>query len=165
MLIFLFLASILLANLMVTYMDPVPVGFGLYAPAGVYLVAVTLVLRDLVQRFSGVWGLVCAGVGGIALSYWLASPAVTTASVVAFAVSFLVDTAVYTAVRRWITRRLSVAALISGLVSLVPDTFVFLGMAGLLEYWPGQLVGKAVGTVIAVLVLWSIERKAQAVKQ
>lgn len=165
MLIFLFLGSIAAANVAVTYLDPVPVGFGLYAPAGVYLVAVTLVARDLVHRFHGRWGLVGAGVAGLGLSYWLADPRIVTASLAAFAASFAVDTAAYVAVRRWVTTRLSVAALVSGLVSIVPDTFIFLWLAGLLQYWPGQLVGKATGTVVAALVLVWLDRAIEAQAQ
>lgn len=157
MLIFAFLGSIALANWMVVALDPVPVGFGLYAPAGVYVVAVVLVLRDLVQRFSGARGVLIAAVGGIALSALLAGSQVALASGLAFVASFVTDTIVYTLVSRH-TRRLATAALISGLVSIVPDTFVFLSLAGLLQYWPGQLVGKAVGTVVAALLLWPLDR-------
>lgn len=160
LLVILFLSSIVSANVAVSELDPVPVGFGLYAPAGVYLVALTLVLRDLVQRFSGRLGLVCAGVGGIALSFVLADAAVVWASVCAFAVSFVVDTLIYSAVMRY-TRSLAIAALLSGLVSLIPDTFVFLAMADLLDYWPGQLVGKAVGTIVAAAVLAGVPRDEQ----
>lgn len=153
--IVLFLLSILGANLAVSYLDPVPVGFGLLAPAGVYFVALTLVLRDLVQRRYGVPGLVCAGIGGVALSYALASPTVVSASCAAFLVSFLIDTAIFTLVARHV--RLWLAVLISGLVSLVPDTLVFLHMAGLEQFIPGQLVGKVYGTLMFAAVLALIE--------
>lgn len=147
-----FLCSIAAANWAVTHMDPVPVWPGIYAPAAVPLIACTLVLRDLVQRFSGSVGLVCAFVGGIALSFVLADPAVVWASLAAFAVSFVIDTAVFTLAWRE-GRPLWAAALVSGLVSLVPDTFVFLWLAGLLEFAAGQLIGKAEMTLVYALIL------------
>ncbi len=150
----LFLLSILGANLAVTYMDPVGVGFGLMAPAGVYLVAVTLVLRDLVQRLNGARGVLLAFAGGITLSYLLADSAIVSASLSAFVVSFLIDTLIFSLVGRF-TQRLWVAVLFSGLVSLVPDTLVFLYLADLEQFIPGQLLGKAYGTVIAAAMIWA----------
>lgn len=162
MTIVLFLLSILGANLAVTYLDPVSVGFGLYAPAGVYFVALTLALRDLVQRRHGVPGLVCAGLGGVALSLALADPAVVWASCAAFVVSFLIDTAIFTLVMRD-TERLWLAVLISGLISLVPDTLVFLYMAGLEQFIPGQLIGKMYGTLAyAAVIAMTPRREEQA---
>lgn len=159
MTIILFLLSILGANLAVTYMDPVSVGFGLYAPAGVYLVALTLALRDLVQRRHGVRGLVIAGAGGLALSLLLADPAVVWASCAAFLASFLIDTAIFTALAGRV--RMSVAVLISGLVSLVPDTLIFLHLADLEQFIPGQLLGKVYGTLLFAGLLYWDERRAQ----
>lgn len=156
MLIFLFLACITLANLAVTYLDPVPVGFGLYAPAGVYFVAITLVLRDLVQRFHGRLGLSIALIGGVALSYAFASSQVVSASLVAFAVSFVVDTLIFTAVYHWWHRSLPTAVLVSGLISLIPDSVLFLWLIDGLEFLPGQLVGKTLGTLAAFSCVWAI---------
>lgn len=159
----LFLLCILGANLAVTYLEPIPVWPGIVAPAGVALVAFTLVLRDVVQRRYGVWGVVAALAGGIAASYALASPEIVTASVSAFVVSFLIDTAVFTAICRWV-KHFRLAVLISGLVSLVPDTYVFLGMADLLQYRDGQLIGKVWGTALGVGLLvgydWTVNRKS-----
>ncbi len=33
----------------------IPVGFGFFAPSGVLLIGLALVLRDLVQRHAGLW--------------------------------------------------------------------------------------------------------------
>lgn len=158
-LVLLFLLSIVGANWAVTNIEPVSVGFGQYAPAGVYLVAITLVLRDLVQRFSGLWGILTAFAGGVLLSYALADPAVVTASVIAFSISFLVDTAVFTVARRAWPDRFWLAVLVSGLVSLVPDSIVFCYLAGFPEFIPGQLLGKFYGTVLyAALVGFTLRR-------
>lgn len=152
LIVLLFLSSIVAANVAVSELAPVSVGFGILAPAGVYLIALTLALRDLVQRFSGPLGLSIAGVGGVLLSFLLADAQVVWASVAAFAVSFAVDTLIFTLGQRkgiplW---RL---VLISGLISLVPDTYVFCYLAGFPEFIPGQLLGKAYGTVAYAAVL------------
>lgn len=161
--VLLFLLSIVAANVAVSELRPVHVGFGLIAPAGVYFVALTLALRDLVQRFSGPLGLCVAGVGGVALSFVLADSQVVWASVAAFVVSFLIDTLIFTLVwNRWSEWRYDLsrstvmvcAVLFSGLISLVPDTLVFLYLSGLEQFIPGQLLGKTYGTLIYAAGLW-----------
>lgn len=161
-LVLLFLSAIVAANWAVVNLPPVSVGFNQMAPAGVYLVAVILVLRDIVQRFSGVWGVAAAFVGGGALSFVLATPEVATASVLAFAVSFVVDTIIYTLMVRN-GQPLWKAALASGVVSIVPDSYVFLHLIGMEQFLAGQILGKTYGTVLASAAL-GFER-ATRVKQ
>lgn len=162
MLIIFFLCSITAANVAVSELAPVTVWPGIMAPAGVYLVAVTLVLRDLVQRVYGAPGVMAAGVGGIGLSLLLADSAVVWASVCAFVVSFLVDTLIFWLVCSKWRRPMWLGMLISGLVSLVPDTLVFLHLANLEQFIPGQLIGKLWGVLGAVMVFAILERKVQA---
>lgn len=161
-LLLLFLGSIVAANWLVVNLDPVYVGFGQFAPAGVYLVAVTLILRDLVQRSMGVLGVLAAFAGGAALSYVLATPEVATASLVAFVVSFLVDTLVYTTVIR-VGGPLWLAALISGVVSVIPDSYIFLHILGLDQFIPGQILGKLVGTVCVACLLALVPARREPV--
>lgn len=162
MLIILFLCSITAANVAVSELAPVTVWPGIMAPAGVYLVALTLVLRDLVQRLYGAPGVVAAGIGGVGLSLLLADSAVVWASVAAFVVSFLVDTLVYWLVCVRQHRPMWLGMLISGLVSLVPDTLVFLHLADLEQFIPGQLIGKLWGVLAVVMVFAILDRKVQA---
>lgn len=157
MLIYGFLVSIVMSNLLVTYVDPVPVWPGVYAPAGVYVVALVLMLRDLVQRFHGWKGLLLAGVGGILVSYWLADEVIVTASILAFAASFVVDTLIFTLAYRWLA--LHWAVLVSGLIALVPDTLIFLHLAGLPQFIPGQLIGKTYGTLLWFAFTWWLSRR------
>lgn len=158
MLIFPFLACIVLANVAVEYLNPVPVGFGLVAPAGVYFVALTLVLRDLVQRFHGARGVLLAATLGMGLSVLFGASEVALASSLAYLASMAVDTLIFTAVYHWWRRSLPTAVLVSGLISLVPDTLIFLAMIDGLQFVPGQLLGKTIGTLSAWFMVWAINR-------
>lgn len=151
-----YIATIPAANMLVTHYGAVPVGFGLMAPAGVFLVGLALVLRDLLHEWAGRWAVFAAIAAGAMLSYLLAAPALATASAAAFGVAELADMAVYTPLRR---RGLTVAVLASNAVGLVVDSLLFLHLAfGSLAFLPGQIVAKAEMTLLAVAVLWAIDR-------
>jgi hypothetical protein len=182
-----YIATIPTANLLVTHFGAVPVGFGLMAPAGVFMVGLALVLRDLVHEAAGRWAVLAAIVVGAGLSYLLASPALATASAAAFGVAELADMAVYEPIRthglkksllllaaRFSGRaskalkqqlpqphsgRVLAAVLVSNAVGLVVDSWLFLHLAfGNLAFLPGQIVAKTEMTLLAVVVLWAIAR-------
>lgn len=145
-----YIATIILANWSIRAFGVVPVGFGLFAPAGVYWVGLTFTLRDLTQERLGRRATVIAVLIGALVSA-LVSPQLALASVGAFLVSELLDMAVYTPLRArsWL---LAVAA--SNTVGLVVDSILFLSLAfGSLQYLAGQVVGKAEMTILAVAVL------------
>ena len=145
-----YLATIVLANWAVATFGVVPVGFGLMAPAGVYFAGLGFTFRDLVHERHGARGALLAIAGGTALSL-LIEPTFAIASGVAFAVSELADLLVYTPLRRrsWLG-----AVALSNTVGLVLDSVLFLWLAfGSLAFLPGQLVGKAWMTALAVLLL------------
>jgi uncharacterized PurR-regulated membrane protein YhhQ (DUF165 family) len=145
-----YIATILAANLMIQHLGLWPVGFGLMAPAGVYAAGIALTLRDIVQVALNRRAVILAILAGAALSY-LVSPSFAAASAAAFLLSELADFAVYTPLERrtWLG-----AVLLSNTVGLVVDSIVFLGLAfGSLAFLPGQLVGKAWMTLLAVLLL------------
>ena len=151
-----YIATIPAANLLVTHYGAVPVGFGLLSPAGVFMVGLALVLRDLVHETAGRWAVLAAIAAGTVLSYVLADPALATASAVAFGVAELADMAVYTPLRR---KGLLVAVAASNAVGLVIDSILFLHLAfGDLQFLPGQILAKAEMTLLAVLALWAIAR-------
>lgn len=107
-----YVATVPVANWLVDRFGVVPVGFGLRAPAAVYLVGLAFTLRDLLQEWAGrrfvVVGILC----GALLSFLVASP------------------------------------------GLALDSVVFLQLAfGSLEFLPGQVLGKAVMTVVALPLL------------
>ncbi len=152
-----FLSLIPLANWMVLHVgtacppgEPcvVPVAPGLLAPSGVLTVGVALVLRDVVQRCLGPWPSLVAIALGSVLSAALAPAALVVASAAAFFLSELVDFAVYSPLQR---RRLMLAVLLSALLGLTVDSFVFLWLAfGSLAFLPGQIVGKAWAVLFSI---------------
>ena len=159
-----YVGSIAGANWMISHVGrPVegahvlPVGFGLEAPSGVYLAAVTFVARDIVQRLAGLRIGVLAIVLGATISWWVSSPAIAVASGVTFLLSETCDFLVYTPLQ---AKHFPFAVVGSGLVADVVDSTVFLTLAGipLAVALPGQLVGKA-WVVLAGGVLAGVLRR------
>jgi len=145
------------ANWAVHTFGLVPVGFGLYAPAGIYFVAAALVLRDGVQYALGKrWALIVMAVG-VGLSAIVAGPKLAVASAAAFAISESVDFALFT----WVAPRWALAVLAGGAAGAVADSMVFLSIAfGSLALLPGQVLGKLYGVVAAAAVIaWRRRRR------
>lgn len=156
-----YIATIPAANLAVTHFGAVPVGFGYVAPAGVYLVGLALVLRDLAREAVGRGAILAAIAIGTVLSYLLADPSLATASAVAFAVAETMDFVVYEPLRK---RGLLVAILASNAVGLLADSLLFLHLAfGSFNYLPGQILGKAWMTFAAVAVLALLRRRSRVI--
>ncbi|MFJ8945338.1 VUT family protein [Streptomyces sp. NPDC102395] len=156
-----YIATIPAANLAVTHFGAVPVGLGYVAPAGVYLVGLALVLRDLAREAVGRGAVLAAIAIGTVLSYLLADPSLATASAVTFAVAETMDFVVYEPLRK---RGLLVAILASNAVGLLADSVLFLHLAfGSFDYLPGQILGKAWMTFAAVAVLALLRRRSRAV--
>lgn len=157
-----YVASIVGANWMISHVGtPVqgahelPVGFGLKAPSGVYLAALSFVARDIVQRFSGLRVGVAAILIGALVSWWVSSATLALASGGTFLCSETCDFLVYTPLQ---SRNFLLAVVGSGLVGDLVDSTLFLTLAGipLAVAWPGQLVGKGwvilAGGALAALV-------------
>jgi len=144
-----YVAAIAGANALTARAGIVPVGLGLSAPAGVYLVTAVLLLRSVVQWAFGWRAAALAVAAGAALSWQVASPVLAVASAVAFAVSESLNMAVYTLLKRRFLR----AALAGGLAGVVADSLVFLPLAfGSLALLPGQLLGKTYGLAAAAVI-------------
>lgn len=145
-----FVATVWAANWLISHFGVVHVGFGLLAPAGVFAVGVAFTLRDVTHRTLGPWAVVAAIVIGAALS-WLIAPQFALASGVAFLVSEFADLTVYTPLseRTWLG-----SVVLSNTVGLAVDSALFLWLAfGSLQFFWGQVVGKAWMTLLAVCVL------------
>jgi uncharacterized PurR-regulated membrane protein YhhQ (DUF165 family) len=161
-----YLATIVLANYFIQHVGTqhfpggphvIPVGFGYEAPSGVLWVGLAFTLRDFVQSYLGKWWVVAAIAVGGALSY-LVAPSLAAASAVAFLASEALDFVVYTPL---IERGRTVAAvLLSNTVGLLLDTFLFLWIAfRSLDFWQGQVLGKAYMTALALVVLIPARRR------
>ena len=159
-----YVATIFAANWAIVTFGPVPVGFGLTAPAGVYFAGLAFTLRDLTQEMLGKRAVLIAILVGAALSaalsFVLPGPIppvrLALASGSAFLFSELLDFAVYTPLRR---RHWLGAVASSNAVGLVADSALFLTLAfGSLAFLPGQIVGKATMTLLAIVVLAVVRR-------
>lgn len=157
-----YIGTVAAANWLTARYGFVPVGFGLTATAGTYVIGCAFVFRILVQEAFGsdIRGraiMLAAIIAGAALSWALATPALALASGVTFLVSETADWAVYTPMRR---RGWARAAVLGNGTGAVVDTFLFLWLAGfpILAAVPGQLVGKAYATIIYLLAGWAVRR-------
>jgi queuosine precursor transporter len=150
-----YVGTIVAANVAITYVGLVPVGFGLLAPAGVYAAGVSFTARDIVQDQLGRGWIIGAIVCGALLSAFL-SPSLALASGLAFLVSEGADMAVYTPLRE---RHWLGAVTLSNTVGLVIDSALFLYLAfGSLDFLAGQVVGKVWVTAIFVGSVWMWRR-------
>lgn len=155
-----YVATIPAANLLVEHIGVVPVGFDLLAPAGVYVIGATLILRDVVRELAGKRTAAAAILVGAAVSWAVSAPALALASVAAFLLSETMDAAVYEPLRK---RGRTTALVASNAVGLFVDSAVFLWLAfGSFAFLPGQLIGKSWVTVAAILVIAGYRRAVRA---
>jgi len=133
-----------------------PVAPGIFAPSGVLMIGLALVLRDLVQRRLGVRLAVVAILVGAAFSGFVASPELVVASAAAFLISEMADLAVYTPLQR---RGLVLAVFASSVVGLFVDSVIFLYLAfGSLDFLLGQVIGKGWMVLLALPVIALIRK-------
>lgn len=148
---FVYVAGVVLANVLTEHFGLVSAGFGLVTTAGTYAAATVLVSRNLSQDSIG-RGRVLALMGlGVALSWWLASPQLAVASGVAFGLSELADMGIYTPMRnKGRSRAVALASTVGGVV----DTYIFLWIAGFpLIAAPGQIIVKTAMALLAAGLL------------
>lgn len=120
--------------------------------SGVIWAGAAFILRDLAQTLTNRWATLPAIAIGVALSAWLASPALAFASAAAFGVSELADWAIYTplAERNWTT-----AVLLSSLVGGAIDSALFLWLAfDSTKGWWQLAVVKAAIIALATPIAW-----------
>ena len=138
-----------------------PVGFGLHAPAGVYVAGLAFILRDVVQDDLGIGWVIYAILAGATVSLTL-SPSFALASGAAFLVSELVDFAVYTPIRR---RSWTAAALLSNTAGTLVDSALFLWLAfGSLANVAGLVLGKWYVT-LPVVIVFGIRHQHEAARE
>lgn len=147
----LYVASVVLCNVLFSYVHPVETPFGFLSPVAV-IVGFTFVLRDFAQRHTG-HNVLIAMVAATAVSFAMAHPAVALASAVAFAASELSDYAVYTYTKKPFHQRI----FLSSLISTPVDTVVFLYWIGSLT--AGTLVLMFLAKMVAAGVVWYFARQ------
>ena len=148
-----YVLTIFAANLAITSIGLVPVGFGLVAPAGVYFAGLAFSLRDAVQETLGRRWVLVAIIVGASVSALL-SPQLALASGVAFLLSEFADFAVYTPLR---DRSWLAAVVASNTVGALVDSALFLWLAfGSLDFLLGQVIGKLwmTGVAVALILIW-----------
>jgi uncharacterized PurR-regulated membrane protein YhhQ (DUF165 family) len=125
-----------------------PVGFGLAAPAGTYMAALSFPLRDLTQRAGGRWVGILAILLAAVISWWVSNPTIAVASGGTFLISESFDFLVYTPLqRRWFVP----AVIASGVVAAIVDSLIFLKWAGI--PYQGNLEGLIVGKLWIVAIV------------
>lgn len=152
-----YVGTIFAATWAVAAFGPIPVGFGLMAPAGVLFAGLAFTLRDLLHEAAGWKWTVAAILAGSALS-WIISGPLALAACLAFLCSELLDLVVYVlAERRWL-----VAVALSNVAGLILDSMIFLWIAfGSWAFLPGQIAGKLWMTIAAVIALAAIRNRRE----
>ena len=151
----LYLLSIVAGVAAIKVFGVVSIPGGFMAPAAVYVVGVTLILRDWLHELAGRRVALLAIIAGAVLSA-LVDPRLALASGLAFLISEVLDLGVYEQIRN---RFDSVPAgmAVSNAVSIPVDSLIFLTLAfGSLDFFWGQVVGKGIATVLAIVVLVGI---------
>lgn len=145
--IVLYIAAIGLANIVTAGTDPLAVGPFL-VPWGTFAIALTFVLRDVIQVRHGRavayiaigTALVCSAATSALLGDTLA---VVAGSALAFAVSESLDTEVFTRLRARIPARIAVSGLVGGAF----DSVIFV-VVGLSPLWSGIIPWSAVPNAV-----------------
>jgi len=163
-----YVACIVAANWAITTFGLVPVGFGLYAPAGVVFAGFTFTFRNLTQQTLGRRFGFFSIILGAAISYVITDKVtipggvlpLAVASGVSFLLSETADALVWTKLRErdWWMRAMG----LGDLAGQVIDSAIFLALAlGSLELLLGQVVGKQWTIWAAMLFMALYQRRRQ----
>lgn len=163
-----FVGTVIAANWALATYGIVPIGFGLYAPAGVFFAGLAFGLRDALHDLAGRRSVLASIATGAAVSYLIEDGVtipgghvpIAAASAAAFAVSEMADLAVYEPLR---DRRWTAAVVASNAVGAVVDSALFLWLAfGSLDHLLGNTLGKIYMIALALPIV-HFARKCRAV--
>jgi queuosine precursor transporter len=144
-----YLAVVVSINVGFAELPMLPLPDGGQLPTMAVLAGAVFVVRDYVQQRIGHWVLAVM-VAGLALSWWLASPAIALASGVAFAVSEVLDWAVFSTV----CSRMLARVVVSSVVSVPVDTVVFLAVAfGMAQVSPLSVLAMSAAKMLPALAV------------
>lgn len=113
------------------------------------VVGAVFVLRDYAQRQIGHRILLATLLAG-ALTYLMVDPAIAVASMVAFVISEMSDWGIFSFWKKSLQQRI----LVSSLVAVPLDTFVFQHLAGYLT--PAAFVMEVSSKAIGVFIVWQL---------
>lgn len=164
-----FVGTVWFSNWLLARYGVVPIGFGLYAPAGVFAVGVAFTLRDIVHRTLGRTAVFACIAVGCALAYFVEANvhlpgshvSIAVASAIAFLLSETADLAVYTPLEE---RSFVGAVAASNVVGSVIDSALFLWLVGLLSssLLEGQVFGKLLMTALAIPFVYAARGRLAA---
>ncbi len=152
----LYIALIVAVNYAFSVVPLVELPDGTMWPPVALAVGFVFVVRDFAQREVG-HKVLLAMLVGVAISYFMASPFVATASAAAFLLSELVDWAVYTYTKRPLSQRI----LYSSLLGAPVDSAVFLGLLSMLS--PAGVVAMTASKLLGAFFVWWIVRRRESV--
>jgi len=150
----LYIALIVAVNYAFSVVPLVELPDGTMWPPVALAVGFVFVVRDFAQREVG-HKVLLAMLVGVAISYFMASPFVATASAAAFLLSELVDWAVYTYTKRPLSQRI----LYSSLLGAPVDSAVFLGLLSMLS--PAGVVAMTASKLLGAFFVWWIVRRRE----
>tara|TARA_R110000803_G_scaffold35012_4_gene76056 strand:- start:1181 stop:1645 length:465 start_codon:yes stop_codon:yes gene_type:complete len=147
-----YILLIVLVNYLFTVLPMIPLPTGGMFPVASVVVGLVFVARDFAQKEIS-HKVVLAMLVAAGLSYFMASPFVALASLVAFLISEFADWSVYT----WTKKPFAQRILISSAVSTPLDSAVFLAMIG--HFSVSGVIIMTLSKMIGALVVWQIVRR------
>lgn len=163
-----FIGTVWFSNWLLARYGVVSIGFGLYAPAGVFSVGLAFTLRDIVHRTLGRTAVFVCILAGCLLAYFIEANvtipgghlAIAAASAIAFLFSETADMAVFTPLEE---KSFLGAVVASNIVGSIVDSALFLWLAfGSLALIEGQVVGKLMMTALAIPFVYAARGRLQA---
>jgi uncharacterized PurR-regulated membrane protein YhhQ (DUF165 family) len=150
-----YVALILLVNLMFSWIPLVETPIGMLSPTAL-VVGIVFVARDFAQRAVGHWVLAGIVIGAV-LTWLMADPFVAYASVAAFVASELTDWVLYTVTKKPFYKRVWISSLLSTPV----DTAVFLFMIDQVHI--GTFILMVISKLVAAAAIWYIGHRGHEV--
>lgn len=129
----------------------------IYAPSGVLFAGCAFVLRDVLQRLSGLYTSLVAVITGTFISYLYVEPGIALAGCLAYFSSEISDTIIYSFLQKY---NLILAIIISASVGLIIDSLVFLRIAfHSYAFLDGQIIGKLWMVILSIPFIHLLRKK------
>ena len=150
----LYILNIVTINYAFMFVPPYELPGGVMWTPVALLVGFTFVIRDYAQREIGHKIIIAMFLGGI-ISFYMATPEIAVASIIAFLTGEFIDWAVYTFTGKPFSQRI----LLSSALSTPVDSIVFLAMIGMLSL--PTVLSMTISKMIGALVVFYFARKRE----